>query len=88
MAAPSPPHPPNCADEGLKLLGEDADYGSIAREIDGIPGVVAHGLCANVAAAAVVAGPAGAWLTWRGDAVAPGGGAGSGGGGDASSSSS
>jgi hypothetical protein len=50
--------------------------------------VVAHGLCANVAAAAVVAGPAGAWLTWRGDAVAPGGGAGSGGGGDASSSSS
>ena len=76
MAAPSPPHPPNCADEGLKLLGEDADYGSIAREIDGIPGVVAHGLCANVAAAAVVAGPAGAWLTWRGEAVAPGGGSG------------
>lgn len=31
-------------DEGLKLFGEDADYGAIAREIEGVPGVVAHGL--------------------------------------------
>lgn len=37
---PRSPH----ADEGLKLFGEDADYGAIAREIEGVPGVVAHGL--------------------------------------------
>ncbi|EFN51133.1 hypothetical protein CHLNCDRAFT_141332 [Chlorella variabilis] len=53
--------------EGLKLFGEDADYGSIAAEIDGVEGVVAHGLMANVAAAAVIAGPAGPHLAWRKD---------------------
>ena len=37
-------HLRTCADEGLKLFGEDADYGAIAREIEGVPGVVAHGL--------------------------------------------
>ncbi len=42
----SPCKPPCLAvvDEGLKLFGEDADYGAIAREIEGVPGVVAHGL--------------------------------------------
>ncbi|KAL4853873.1 putative ribose-5-phosphate isomerase 4 [Chlorella vulgaris] len=42
--------------EGLKMTGEDADYSVIASEIEGVPGVVAHGLMSNVAAAAVVAG--------------------------------
>lgn len=57
--------------EGLKLFGEDADYGAIAREIEGVPGVVAHGLMANVAAAAIVAGREGEAprLMWRGDAA-------------------
>ncbi|KAL4423624.1 hypothetical protein ABPG77_009211 [Micractinium sp. CCAP 211/92] len=57
--------------EGMKLFGEDADYGSIAREIESV-GVVAHGLMANVAAVAVIAGAEGepARLAWRGEAAA------------------
>ncbi|PSC69203.1 putative ribose-5-phosphate isomerase chloroplastic isoform B [Micractinium conductrix] len=62
--------------EGLKLLGEDADYGSIAREIESVEGVVAHGLMANVAAAAVVATAAGPRLVWRGEQLAAGAGRG------------
>lgn len=46
-----PPLPAN-ADEGLKLFGEDADYGSIAREIEGVAGVVAHGLVSRSGAGA------------------------------------
>lgn len=60
----------------MKLFGEDADYGSIAREIESV-GVVAHGLMANVAAVAVIAGGEGdpARLAWRGEpAAAPAGG--------------
>ncbi|KAI8473591.1 MAG: ribose-5 phosphate isomerase-related protein [Monoraphidium minutum] len=41
--------------EGLKLFGEDAPYAAIAEEIDGIPGVLAHGLIVGRAAAAIVA---------------------------------
>ncbi|GAB4823667.1 hypothetical protein N2152v2_010713 [Parachlorella kessleri] len=41
--------------EGLKLLGEDVGYGQIVREIEGVRGVVTHGLYTGVAAAAVVA---------------------------------
>lgn len=60
-------HAIRTADEGLKLYGEDADYGAIAREIEGVEGVVAHGLMSNVAAAAVVAAPDGPRLAWRGE---------------------
>ena len=70
------PLPWRLADEGLKLLGEDADYGSIAREIESVEGVVAHGLMANVAAAAVVATAAGPRLVWRGEQLAAGAGRG------------
>lgn len=49
------------------MTGEDADYSVIASEIEGVPGVVAHGLMSNVAAAAVVAGRDGPRLVWRGD---------------------
>lgn len=79
------PHPalpasalPCTADEGLKLFGEDSDYGSIAREIESVEGVVAHGLMANVAAAAVVAGSDGPRLVWRGDQLESGSGSSSG----------
>lgn len=48
---PCAPH----SDDGLKLFGEEAGYAAIAREIESVPGVVAHGLYADVAAAAVVA---------------------------------
>ncbi|KAI3431827.1 hypothetical protein D9Q98_010580 [Chlorella vulgaris] len=51
--------------EGLKMTGEDADYSVIASEIEGVPGVVAHGLMSNVAAAAVVAGRDGPRLLLR-----------------------
>lgn len=57
------------ADEGMKLFGEDAEYSSLSREIDSVEGVVAHGLMANVAAAAVIAGEGGPVLVWRGDAL-------------------
>ena len=41
--------------DGLKLFGEDAEYGKIAEEIGAVAGVVAHGLVVGKAAAAVVA---------------------------------
>ncbi|KAG2490235.1 hypothetical protein HYH03_011359 [Edaphochlamys debaryana] len=40
--------------EGLKLFGEDEQYGKIADEIDNVVGVAAHGLVLGRAAAAVV----------------------------------
>ena len=65
-ASRSPACPPAAAD--LRLFGEPADYSAIVAEIEGVPGVVAHGLMANVAAAAVVAHPDGPRLVWRGTA--------------------
>lgn len=50
---PSPPHPPT----GLKLFGEDDEYGKIADEISAISGVVGHGLVVGRAAAVVMARP-------------------------------
>lgn len=43
------------ADEGLKLFGEEASYAEIAKEIESVEGVAAHGLYVGVASAAVVA---------------------------------
>jgi ribose 5-phosphate isomerase A len=43
--------------EGLKLYGEDAEYGTIAKEIEGVEGLVAHGLLLGLASAVVVAKP-------------------------------
>ncbi|PNW80367.1 hypothetical protein CHLRE_07g314600v5 [Chlamydomonas reinhardtii] len=43
--------------EGLKLFGEDDEYGKIADEISAISGVVGHGLVVGRAAAVVMARP-------------------------------
>lgn len=52
----------------MRLFGEPADYSAIVAEIEGVPGLVAHGLMANVAAAAIIAHPEGPRLVWRGKA--------------------
>ncbi|KIZ04218.1 ribose 5-phosphate isomerase A [Monoraphidium neglectum] len=59
--------------EGFKLYGEDEQYSRIAEEIEGIPGVLAHGLVVGRACAAVVAdGEAGAVTTTELGAAAAG----------------
>ncbi len=47
-------------------------YAAIAREIEGVPGVVAHGLYADVAAAAVVATEEGPLEVLRGEPLSVG----------------
>lgn len=49
--------PEDVTDDGLVLFGEQTSYAAIAEEIERVPGVVAHGLCVGLAAAAVVAEP-------------------------------
>lgn len=39
----------------LKLIGKPEPYEKIAAEIEGVPGVVTHGLMLNSARAAVIA---------------------------------
>ena len=42
--------------DGLKLFSEDATYNEIQDEIEGIDGVVAHGLVVDKAVFGIVAG--------------------------------
>lgn len=47
------------ADDGLKLFGENVRYEEISMEIEGVEGVIAHGLYAGVASAAIIVGDEG-----------------------------
>lgn len=49
-------------EDGLRLFGEETSYQEIARHIEEVPGVVAHGLMVDVATAVVVADPDGPQL--------------------------
>lgn len=45
--------------DGLKLFGENVRYEEISMEIEGVEGVIAHGLYAGVASAAIIVGDEG-----------------------------